>query len=323
MIETYARQISLPEIGLEGQRRLSTSSVLVIGVGGLGSAALPYLAASGIKRIGMIDFDRIERSNLARQTLFGERDIGRCKVEVAREHLVALYPEVDFQAKICQLTSENAGGLIFDYDIILDGTDNLEARLAINDASSSLQKPWIYGSIHQWQGQVSLFLPKHHDYRSLFPKGSFEPPLSNCSSGGVLGPFVGLIGAIQALEAIKYLVGLQETLAGKLLLLDGKTLRSTVVHLSPPSPSYEISYSQLKRWMLEESIQLIDAREPFTSTSFTKEQKVVVYCQRGKRSLAFMHQLRGEGFEAYSLEGGVNAIDHGNDEQDPFRALFL
>lgn len=230
-MEAYAKQICLPEIGLEGQRKLSASSILVIGVGGLGCAVLPYLAASGIQRIGMIDFDRIEASNLARQTLFGYNDIGRWKVEVAKERLSNLYPEVSFHSEIGQISHQN-GDLFKDYDLILDGTDNLQARLAINDACYRLQKPWIYGSIHQWEGQVSLFLPGNPDYRSLFPEGIFEPSLFNCSSGGVLGPFVGLIGTIQALIAIKWLVGIEDALAGKILIIDGKTWRSTVATIS-------------------------------------------------------------------------------------------
>jgi adenylyltransferase/sulfurtransferase len=301
--------MSLPEMGLEGQHKLHTSSILVIGVGGLGCAALPYLAASGIRRIGMIDFDRIEASNLARQTLFGHSDIGRWKADVAEERLSALYPEVQFEPKISRLTDQNAKQFISDYDMILDGTDNLQARLTINDACSFLQKPWVYGSIYQWEGQVSLFLPKNPDYRSLFPEGTSEFSCFNCSSGGVLGPFVGLVGTMQALAAIKYLAGIDENLAGKLLLIDGKTWRFTSTNFGPGHLNYEVSSTQLKEWMVNEKIKFIDSREPFIAGSLVKNQKIVVYCQTGKRSFSLMRQLRKEGYDAYSLEGGINAIN--------------
>jgi sulfur-carrier protein adenylyltransferase/sulfurtransferase len=322
MREEYAQQIGLPEMGIEGQKRLNASSILVIGIGGLGCAALPYLAASGIQRIGMIDGDLVEASNLPRQTLFGYADIGRWKVDVAKERLSSLYPEVDFRSEKCGLNSQNAQDLLFDYDLILDGTDNLQTRLAINDACGLLQKPWVYGSLYQWEGQISLFLPGNPDYRSLFPEGDTDSTCCNCSSGGVLGPFVGLIGMVQALVAIKWLAGIEEDLAGKLLIIDGKRWRFTVAHLSSPllSPTYEISYSLLKKWMLNESIQLVDVREPyekqngdlggmpFTPGSLSKNQKIVLYCQSGKRSFRAMRQLRREGFEAYSLEGGVDTV---------------
>lgn len=319
-MEAYARQMSLPEMGLEGQKKLNASSILVIGIGGLGCAALPYLAASGIQRIGMIDFDDIEVSNLARQTLFGHSDIGRWKVEAAKERLSVLYPEVQFESKVSKLTDQNAKECIFDYDMILDGTDNLQTRLIINDACYSLQKPWVYGSISQWEGQVSLFLPKNPDYRSLFPEGSSEISRFNCSSGGVLGPFVGMIGTMQALAAIKWLAGIDENLAGKILLIDGKTWRFTSANFSPENLNYEVSYPQLKEWMIKEKIQLIDVRkphekengdlggDPFIADTLTKNQKIVLYCQSGQRSIIFMRQLRREGYDAYSLEGGINAI---------------
>lgn len=319
MMEAYARQMSLPDMGLEGQKKLSGSSVLVIGVGGLGCSALPYLAASGISRIGMIDFDKIEASNLARQTLFGYGDIGRWKVAVAKERLSALYPGVHFQAGIDQLNKQNAQNLLLKYDIVLDGTDNIQTRFVINDACHALQKPWVYGSIYQWEGQVSLFLPGIPNYRSLFPEGPAGSYDVNCSSGGVLGPFVGLVGTIQALTAIKWLANIEENLAGKILLIDGKTWRFTLASFSHLISNYEIPYSLLKKWMSTESIQLVDVREyqekqngdlggiSFNPNSFVKNQKIVLYCQTGKRSFVLMQQMRKQGFDAYSLEGGINS----------------
>lgn len=309
-MEAYAQQMCLPEIGPEGQKKLCGSSVLVIGIGGLGCTALPYLAASGIQRIGMIDFDKIETSNLARQTLFGYSDLGRYKAETAKERLSSMYPEVFFQSEISRFDNLNEN-LLCSYDIIIDATDNLQTRLAINDACRALQKPWVYGSVHQWEGQVSLFLPQNPDYRSLFPHGTSEAPIFNCSLGGVLGPFVGLVGSIQALEAIKWLANIEENLSGKLLLINGKTYRCNMVDLVPPI-SYEIPYDLLKEWMSKGPVQLIDVRESNALNSLNKNQKIVLYCQTGQRSLVTMRQLRKEGFDAYSLEGGVSnwAIDN-------------
>lgn len=325
MKEAYCRQISLPEMGSKGQQKLNSSSILVVGVGGLGCSILPYLAASGIHRIGMIDFDQVEISNLARQTLFGYADVGRWKVDVAKERLSILYPDICFETKRCRLTTQNAQNFLFSYDIIIDGTDNFETRLVINDTCFVLQKPWVYGSIYQWQGQISLFLPGNPDYRALFPEGDSMSPFVNCSSGGVLGPFVGLVGMIQALAAIKWLAGIEEDLAGKILIIDGKTWRFTLANLSNSTSvsNYEISYALLRKWMIKEFIQLVDVRESyekqygdlggisFIPDSFKKDQKIVVYCQTGIRSFEFMHQLRRAGFDAYSLEGGINAAVNG------------
>lgn len=306
MMETYKQQIGLPEIGIEGQMKLLDSSVLVVGVGGLGCAALPYLAASGIQRIGLVDFDKVEASNLARQVLFGPLDIGRHKVEVAAERLSQSRSSV--HQSVCQLTADNAKELILPYDIVVDATDNLQARLAINDACRCLQKPWVYGSIDHWAGQVALFAPGQPDYRSLFPEGTSVYSPLNCSAGGVLGPFVGLVGAIQAVETIKSLTGIQDNLAGKLLLIDGKTWRMSVVGLTVRESNFEISYAQLQAWMSQETLVLMDAREMQATLPANTRQKIVVYCQSGRRSLELAHRLRQQGFEAYSLQGGVGSV---------------
>ncbi len=315
MLQKYIRQMSLPEMGLEAQKRLIGSSVMVVGAGGLGCACLPYLAASGISRIGILDFDRVELSNLARQTLYSTSDVGQFKVEVAKKRLQLMYPEVNFEIKKERLTTHNAQKILSKYNLIIDGTDNLEARLAINDN----RKPWVYGSIYQWQAQVSLFLPQNPDYRTLFPDGPPSSTPLNCTTGGVLGPFVGLIGTIQALTAIKWLAGIEENLANHLLLVDGKKWTFKLMQLSP-TPNYEISHSLFQEWMSQGDIQLIDVREAhekengdlggelLTRATLKEDTKIVLYCQSGRRSLTWANRLRAQGFEAYSLEGGVNSV---------------
>lgn len=217
----YLRQITLPEIGFEGQRRLGAGSVLVVGAGGLGSPAAIYLAAAGVGRIGLVDFDRVDETNLHRQILYGTADIGRPKLEAARERLHDLNPEVVIETHPARLTSENALKILAGYDVVLDGTDNFATRYLVNDACVLLGKPNVYGSVFRFDGQASVFATGDAPcYRCLYP----EPPpphlAPSCAEGGVLGVLPGLIGTIQATEAIKILAGAGETLAGRLLLFD-------------------------------------------------------------------------------------------------------
>jgi molybdopterin/thiamine biosynthesis adenylyltransferase len=217
----YSKQICLPEIELEGQLKLKKSSVAVVGVGGLGCAILPYLAAAGIGQIGLIDDDHIELSNLARQTLFQNTDAGKPKVGIASKRLSISFPKVHFNPLFKRLDLENAFSLLQPYDLIIDATDNQPSRYCIDTTCQLLEKPWIYGSIYQWEGHVALFHPKGKNYHSLFPDGA-EKKADSCN-GGILGSFVGCIGMIQALEAVKWLTGVKENLANKLLVVDGKT----------------------------------------------------------------------------------------------------
>lgn len=325
--ELYSRQIRLPEIGLEGQRSLTHASLLLVGIGGLGCAALPSLAAAGIGRIGLVDDDLVELSNLPRQTLFGPSDLGKNKAQTALERLSPLYPHVQFIALPTRLTPSNAKELIHSYDLVLDATDNSASRYAINDACRSLRLPWVYGAIERWEGQVSLFQAPGPDYRSLFPEERTEPECT-CSQGGVLGAFVSLIGSIQACEAIKWIVGLEETLRGKLLRINGKTWRSTLLSLSPPSAaSWELSFPELQQRL--STIHLIDVREPheklygdlggllipfdqFSIDHFNSSLPIVLYCQHGIRSALLAQRLRRAGYEAYSLAGGVAAALRGS-----------
>jgi len=220
-VQRYSRHLILPEVGPDGQRRLKAGRVLCVGAGGLGSPAALYLAAAGVGTIGIIDFDAVDASNLQRQILHSTPDVGRSKLQSARERLSALNPEVRIETYEAALTSANALGLFREYDVILDGTDNFATRYLVNDACVLLGKPNAYGSIFRFEGQASVFATKGGPcYRCLYP----EPPppglVPSCAEGGVLGVLPGVIGTIQATESIKLLLGAGTTLAGRLLLYD-------------------------------------------------------------------------------------------------------
>jgi sulfur-carrier protein adenylyltransferase/sulfurtransferase len=215
----YSRHLLIPEVGLEGQRKLKGSSALVIGTGGLGSPVALYLAAAGVGRIGLVDYDVVDSSNLQRQVIHGTDTIGVLKVESARDRMLDLNPDIDVEVYNEPFTSENAMRIAADYDVIIDGTDNFPTRYLTNDVSVFLGKPNVYGSIFRFDGQASVFYAKEGPcYRCLFP----EPPppglVPSCAEGGVLGVLPGTIGTIQATEALKVLLGIGSTLTGKLLL---------------------------------------------------------------------------------------------------------
>ncbi len=225
-IKRYSRHLIMPEVGMDGQRRLKASSVLCIGAGGLGSPAAMYLAAAGVGRIGIVDFDVVDFSNLQRQLLHGTPDVGRSKLESARTRLDALNPHVQVDTYETALSSENALELFKPYDVILDGTDNFPTRYLVNDACVLSGKPNAYGSIFRFEGQASVFAAKNGPcYRCLYP----EPPppglVPSCAEGGVLGVLPGIIGVIQATEAIKLMLGIGEPLVGRFLIYDALKMR--------------------------------------------------------------------------------------------------
>lgn len=224
LTERYARQIMLPEVGEEGQRRLDEASVLVVGVGGLGSAVSLYLTAAGIGRIGLVDDDRVSLSNLQRQVLYTEAEVGECKALCARRRLQALSPHTRIDAWAERLTPENAGRLVAPYDLVVDGCDNFATRYLISDTCRTLRKPWVHGSIGEFRGQVATFLPDAAaGYDDLYPDRAELVPRP-AASGGVLGALPGVVGAIEAAEAIKALLGMEGTLAGRLLTIDLSTM---------------------------------------------------------------------------------------------------
>jgi molybdopterin/thiamine biosynthesis adenylyltransferase len=232
-VHRYARHVILPGIGGDGQRKLMDSSVLVIGAGGLGSPAAMYLAAAGVGTLGLVDFDEVELSNLQRQLLHDTDDVGRPKVESARERLTELNPNVEVVTHRALLSSENAFDVLGGYDVVVDGTDNFPVRYLVNDATQMLGKPLVYGSIYQWEGQATVFLPGRETpcYRCLFPEPPPPGTVPSCAEGGVFGVLPGIIGSIQAVEAIKLLLGVGKTLAGTLVLYDALRSEFTSVKL--------------------------------------------------------------------------------------------
>ena len=228
----YSRHLLIPEVGLEGQRKLKGSSALIIGTGGLGSPVSLYLAAAGIGRIGLVDYDVVDTSNLQRQVIHGTSTVGKLKVESAREKLIDLNPDIQVDIYNEPYTSENALRIAANYDIILDGTDNFPTRYLTNDVAVFLGKPNVYASIYRFDGQVSVFYAKEGPcYRCLFP----EPPppglVPSCAEGGVLGVLPGTIGTLQATEALKVLLGIGEPLIGKLLLYNALDMTFDFVKL--------------------------------------------------------------------------------------------
>ncbi len=293
----YSRHLLIPEVGLEGQRKLKNSSALIVGVGGLGSPVALYLAAAGVGRLGIVDHDAVDSSNLQRQVIFGTSSIGKLKVESARNKLLGLNPGIQVDAFNEPFTSGNALRIARDFDLILDGTDNFPTRYLTNDTAVFLGKPNVYASIYRFDGQVSVFYAKEGPcYRCLFP----EPPppglVPSCAEGGVLGVLPGMIGMLQATEALKLLLGIGEPLIGKLLLYNALDMSFDFVKLKKNpncrvcgpnadvkelidyeefcgAPSHDqkeasadarvdITASELAEQMKTNHIKLLDVREP-------------------------------------------------------------
>lgn len=232
--QTYSRHIILPEVGLEGQKRLKAASVLCIGSGGLGSPLLLYLAAAGIGRIGLVDFDIVDQSNLQRQIIHGIDWVGKPKIESAKNRILGINPNCQVDLYETALTSANALEIFEPYDIIVDGTDNFPTRYLTNDACVLLNKPNVYGSIFRFEGQATVFnYQDGPNYRDLYP----EPPppgmVPSCAEGGVLGVLPGIIGTIQATETIKIILGAENTLSGRLLLYNAWDMKFRELKLRP------------------------------------------------------------------------------------------
>ena len=296
-IRRYGRHLIMPEVGMDGQKKLKAASVLLIGAGGLGSPLGLYLAAAGVGRIGIVDFDVVDYSNLQRQVLHSTKDVGRPKLASAKERLEGINPFVKIETYEMHLSSENALDLFSGYDIIVDGTDNFPTRYLVNDACVITGKPNVYGSIFRFEGQVSVFATKDGPcYRCLYP----EPPppglVPSCAEGGVLGILPGIIGTLQANETVKLIIGKGEPLIGRLLLFDAlKTkFRELKLRKNPDCPvcgehrtitslidyeafcgvqagwdsftreeQYEISVGELKKRLdNKEDLFILDVREP-------------------------------------------------------------
>jgi len=228
----YSRHLIMPEVGIEGQEKLHAASILLIGAGGLGSPLGLYLAAAGVGKLGIVDFDKVDFTNLQRQIIHRTEDVGRLKVESAKERIAGINPEVQVTTYNTKLSRENIMDIITDYDIVIDGTDNFPTRYLVNDACIFQKKPNIYGSIFRFDGQATVFFPfKGPCYRCLYP----EPPppgmVPSCAEGGVLGVLPGIIGVIQATEAVKLIIGKGEPLIGRLLLYNALKMEFREVKL--------------------------------------------------------------------------------------------
>jgi len=239
-IQRYSRHLILPDVGIEGQQRLKAARVLIVGAGGLGSPTALYLAAAGVGTLGVVDFDVVDVSNLQRQILHGTKDVGRSKLESARARIADVNPHVRVELHDARLTSANALEIIGGYDIVVDGTDNFATRYLTNDACVLLGKPNVYGSIFRFEGQASVFgLPDGPCYRCLFPEPPPPGSVPSCAEGGVLGVLPGIVGTIQATETIKLILGIGDTLAGRLLLIDALSMqfRAMTLRKDPACPA--------------------------------------------------------------------------------------
>jgi len=293
----YSRHLVLPDVGVEGQRRIKAARVLLVGAGGLGSPAALYLAAAGVGTLGLVDFDVVDISNLQRQIVHGTSSVGRSKLESARARIHDLNPHVQVETHETRLTSANALDILGGYDIVVDGTDNFATRYLTNDACVLLGKPNVYGSIFRFDGQASVFAtPDGPCYRCLFPTPPPPGQVPSCEEGGVLGVLPGLVGTIQATETLKLIVGAGETLVGRLLLIDALRMRfhtvsiqrdptcpacgtreitslidydeycgpSPVLHSSTQAESVDLTPNELaQRLADQEDFALIDVREPY------------------------------------------------------------
>jgi len=334
----YARHLILPEVGEAGQEKLKAASVLIVGAGGLGSPVALYLAAAGVGRIGLVDFDDVDASNLHRQVLYGTSNVGQRKVDVAQARLQDLNPDITIDKHAAALTSDNALGIIEKYDVIVDGTDNFSTRYLVNDACVLLGKPNVYGSIFRFEGQASVFAAEDGPcYRCLYP----EPPpphlVPSCAEGGVLGVLPGVIGTIQATETIKLITGIGETLVGRLLLFDAlrmsfRTLRLKQQHDQHAAITQLIDYDQFcnpanlhEVTQFADDAVVVDVREqyewdaghidgarlmplgelPNRLNELPRDADVVFYCQTGGRSARALDVARDAGLtRAKHLRGG-------------------
>ena len=344
----YSKQLILPELGIEGQEKLQSAKVLVVGAGGLGCPVLQYLVAAGVGEIGIVDGDTVDISNLQRQVLYTEQEIGQQKVTVAEKKLTVLNPHVKIKTYPFFIDDTNAFDVIRDYDIVVDGSDNFATRYLVNDACVISNKPMVSGAIYKFEGQVSVFnYDNGPTYRCIFPEppGADESP--NCADIGVIASLPGIIGTIQANEVIKIITGIGEVLSGKLLVINTLSMETHTFHFklneanrnitslkaiqqSCEVPVKVIDYGELQRIMQTlKDIQLVDVREyeeheigniggvniPLSQieTSYhllDKETPVIVYCASGVRSSHFAKRLVVNGFkQVFNLGNGIMHLD--------------
>ncbi len=342
--QQYSRHLLLENVGAKGQLKLKQAKVLVIGAGGLGCPVLKYLTAAGVGRIGIVDDDVVTQSNLQRQILYTQKDIGENKAETAREHLQLLNPFIQFDVYKTRLTKQNALSLFEPYDIIVDGTDNFPTRYLINDAAVLLNKPIVFGSIFKFEGQVAVFNFKNGPtYRCLYPTAPDQNKVPSCSEIGVLGVLTGIIGSLQANEVIKMILDLGSILSGKLLTFNALSMKQlifsfekdTTIVINDLKDDYElfcgmhiiINEMEFEAYKKQASnFNVLDVRTqierdtlylksihiplnelPKRFKEIPNNKKLLVFCATGERSKAAIKILRNNGFkqELINLKGGL------------------
>ncbi len=334
-IPDYSRQMALKEVGAAGQAKLRASRVLIIGCGGLGVPVISYLAGAGIGRLGLVDGDHLEPSNLHRQTMYALADVGKPKAELAADRVRALNPDVDVRAYIVRLDASNASDLISQYDLVIDCTDNFSTKFLLNDLCMQLGKPVVFASVYQYEGQLQIVRPGSACLRCVWPEATRDGIVGNCAEAGVLGPVPGVFGGLQAFEALKLLLDLPGQLKDELLVLDMLTLSTSRVRTKRTSScpehatsgaraqaaaaaaaSLEVSFETLDH-AYEAGFDIVDVREPhelqemptpssqsrsiplaqllYGQPAFKPTGKTLLVCATGRRSLAATQELRQRG----------------------------
>ncbi len=345
MLPDYSRQMSLREVGAAGQARLAAGRVLVVGAGGLGSPVLQYLAGAGVGCLGIVDDDRLDRSNLHRQPLYALADVGRPKAELAAEALAKLNPQVRIEVHGGRFTAENAEALVAAYDAVVDCSDNFRTKFLINDAAVLAGRPAVFASIYQYEGQIQVYKPQadHACLRCLWPEATADGIVGNCAEAGILGPVAGSVGAMQATLALQILLGIGGQLRGELLLIDFMrfstlTLKAArrpecraphcavVRELGHEEPGLEARLASFdeaiaRDWVIVDirsDAEVAAAPAPGTRIPMADllaepallpiSGQYLLVCATGKRSLAAARALRRAGYRVHSLAGGLQGM---------------
>ncbi len=322
-IRRYSRHLIMPEVGTIGQQKLKAAKVLMIGTGGLGSPLGMYLAAAGVGTLGLVDFDVVDESNLHRQLLYGEADIGRKKIDAATERLNVVNPHINLIQHPVRLDSSNALEIVADYDLVVDGTDNFPTRYLVNDACVLSGKPNVYGSIFRFEGQVSVFWAEHGPcYRCLFP----EPPppglVPSCAEGGVLGVLPGIIGSLQANEVIKLIIGQGEPLIGRLVLFDALQMKFRELKLrrNPECPVCSENPSQTELIDYEQFCGIPQEPEEASDEIDISPSEVKAMLDRGEK-ITILDVRNPPEYEICRIEGStlipISELEHRLGELDP------
>ncbi len=309
-LRRYSRHLNLPGVGREGQHRLKESSVLLVGAGGLGSPLALYLAAAGVGRLGIVEFDWVDETNLQRQVLYTSTDTGRLKLDAATERLRALNPHVELVPHPVRMTSENALSLVQQYDLVADGSDNFATRYLVNDACVLAGKPNVYGSIFRFEGQVSVFcIPTGPCYRCLYDRPPPPDLVPSCADGGVLGVLPGLVGTAQATEVLKLILGIGEPLVGRLLLVDALAMRfhSLTIPKNPDCPVCG-THPTITRLIDYQAFCAASTEPPMSTVPEITVRELSDRIERGDRPF-ILDVRRPDEYEIANLEGTLIPLD--------------